>query len=378
MEPEGEDGPPVITEAGSQIHVKVTVNGCKVTIAKRNLEVFDTQVAPCFRRAPTNRHAPATRSPHHPYSILTTTTIRSSPTPRATRPKPLPSTAFLTHSIASPRPTTHPSSLCVYRTLIAQSILNPSIRLAPAPFQDPYFFDSDYTIAGSTGFLLWEANWLLLRLMRGQLRPLLAGRRVLDLGSGTGLAGLAAAAGTGAHVLLTDLASVCSGLLRQNVQRNAVNGPAAAAAASAAASAAAAAAGADGACGVQQGTGGGGPDAAGGPWPGAVAVGGGSAAVMPLDWTEPLGPQVAAAGGTDPRDADVILAVVRRLSCMPRLFRCRQRVDLFADPISRQSVHIGRWPKVPVVVTWLIMFRSLPGRRYLADHVSVTSGARGV
>lgn len=174
------------------------------------------------------------------------------------------------------------------------------------PFQDPYFFDSDYTIAGSTGFLLWEANWLLLRLMRGPLRPLLAGRRVLDLGSGTGLAGLAAAAGTGAHVLLTDLASVCSGLLRQNVQRNATAGPAAAAAAGAAA------VGVDGPGWVQQGLGGYGGGAAGGPWPGAVAVGAGSAAVMALDWTEPLGPQVAAAGGTDPRDADVILAVVRR------------------------------------------------------------------
>ncbi|KAG2451548.1 hypothetical protein HYH02_004146 [Chlamydomonas schloesseri] len=270
--------------------------------------------------------------------------------------------------------------------------------------QDPYFFDSDYTIAGSTGFLLWEANWLLLRLLRGpaaaaaaaatvpppsiaaapatpaapqppyasepapatptpdgsaaaaaaataaaaSLQPdggasqpprppqpqppppldldlgrLLSGRRVLDLGSGTGLAGLCAAA-AGAHVLLTDLASVCSGALRQNVARNehhehhehvrpgAGSGPGEGGGGSGSGCGGGAerAAGAGNAApaGVGSGRSGGG---GAGPWAGSVPVGrcGGSAAVMALDWTEPLGPQVAASGGNDPREADFILAV---------------------------------------------------------------------
>ncbi|GLC73771.1 hypothetical protein PLESTF_001417200 [Pleodorina starrii] len=222
--------------------------------------------------------------------------------------------------------------------------------------QDPYFFDSDYTIAGSTGFLLWEANWLLLRLLRSTPLPidgacstrsdppdgagapsaerprsahdlgrLLAGRRVLDLGSGTGLAGLAAAA-CGAHVLLTDLSSVCEGALRANVQRNALASAAATATESEAPGASAAAtgttmSGAPGeaaAPGADEGAAvaGGGTEGQqrqperrdAGPWAGAVRVGQGSAAVMPLDWTEPLEPQVRA-GGNDPRDADFILAV---------------------------------------------------------------------
>ncbi|KAG2445873.1 hypothetical protein HXX76_000477 [Chlamydomonas incerta] len=254
--------------------------------------------------------------------------------------------------------------------------------------QDPYFFDSDYTIAGSTGFLLWEANWLLLRLLRGtpgpaapaaaappipppaaaapaaataaagppqtldltagasssaaavdaaaaaaaagqpgggpalQLGRLLAGRRVLDLGSGTGLAGLCAAA-AGAHVLLTDLASVCSGALRQNVARNERRGAGTGIDADGSSGSAGAGGGGEpggcggsaegGAAGAAAAPGGGG-DGGGGSgrqWAGSVQVGcaGGSAAVMALDWTEPLGPQVAASGGNDPREADFILAV---------------------------------------------------------------------
>ncbi|EFJ50816.1 hypothetical protein VOLCADRAFT_103609 [Volvox carteri f. nagariensis] len=216
---------------------------------------------------------------------------------------------------------------------------------------DPYFFDSDYTIAGSTGFLLWEANWLVLRLLRPEpngllarephkrsidqaipsdfplqrhppscdLRRLLTGHRVLDLGSGTGLAGLCAAA-CGAHVLLTDLASVCEGTLRANVQRNAL--PAISSAATGSSrepqnalpsntppKAVKEAQGKGEAeeeskvedSGLEAGHG-------AGPWAGAVRVGQGSAAVIALDWTEPLEPQVRA-GGNDPRDADFILAV---------------------------------------------------------------------
>lgn len=174
------------------------------------------------------------------------------------------------------------------------------------------------------------------------LGRLLDGRRVLDLGSGTGLAGLSAAA-FGAHVLLTDLASVCEGVLRANIQRNALLEPSfrkpeelasAASTASAASSSSATvvatvvptasidthpavvAAAADHifTCGQDRSSGGyqeGAvvPGPGSGPWVGAVSVGKGTAAVMALDWTEPLEPQVRAAGN-DPREADFILAVV--------------------------------------------------------------------
>ncbi|GIL46930.1 hypothetical protein Vafri_3797 [Volvox africanus] len=162
------------------------------------------------------------------------------------------------------------------------------------------------------------------------LRHLLSGHRVLDLGSGTGLAGLSAAA-CGAHVLLTDLASVCDGTLRANVQRNALYATpneTASIRASVAASITSITSGSlatpSGTCmavgdasadGVQckeetgqqerrETT----PGRFSGAWAGAVAVGQGSAAVMALDWTEPLEPQIQA-GGNDPREADFILAV---------------------------------------------------------------------
>ncbi|GIL70744.1 hypothetical protein Vretimale_3800 [Volvox reticuliferus] len=131
------------------------------------------------------------------------------------------------------------------------------------------------------------------------LGRLLAGHRVLDLGSGTGLAGLSAAA-CGAHVLLTDLASVCEGTLRANMQRNCRTVPLGEAAASCRAQ-----------CSEeksQQEHQGMAPGPCDGPWAGAVGIGQGSAAVMALDWTEPLEPQIQA-GGNDPRDADFILAV---------------------------------------------------------------------
>ncbi|GAX78079.1 hypothetical protein CEUSTIGMA_g5521.t1 [Chlamydomonas eustigma] len=85
---------------------------------------------------------------------------------------------------------------------------------------DFYLFEPDYTIAGSTGFLLWPGSWILIDLLKGALGTRLHGRRVIELGSGTGLAGLCAAA-AGAHVLMTDLPSVVHGILADNVKRNA-------------------------------------------------------------------------------------------------------------------------------------------------------------
>mmetsp|Transcript_22288 Transcript_22288/g.66456 ORF Transcript_22288/g.66456 Transcript_22288/m.66456 type:complete len:273 (-) Transcript_22288:2073-2891(-) len=85
---------------------------------------------------------------------------------------------------------------------------------------DPYMFEPDYTIAGSTGFLLWPGTWVLLELLAGRLGQQVHGKRVVELGAGVGLAGLGAAA-AGAHVLMTDLPSVVSGILEGNVSSNA-------------------------------------------------------------------------------------------------------------------------------------------------------------
>ena len=63
--------------------------------------------------------------------------------------------------------------------------------------QDPNFFDSDYSIAASTGMVVWEGSWVLIELLRDPSHWLcgrLRGKRVVELGAGTGLLGLCAAA----------------------------------------------------------------------------------------------------------------------------------------------------------------------------------------
>lgn len=192
--------------------------------------------------------------------------------------------------------------------------------------QDVYLFEPDYTIAGSTGFLLWPGTWVLIDLLNqqaGPLGPRLHGRRAIELGSGTGLAGLCAAA-AGCHVLLTDLPSVVHGILDGNVRRNNAatakecpplaevevvsmacttsqqlqqDGPIGAAISPISSSSGTA------------------PLASSfsPPWPGSVAVGGrgGSACCSPLDWSEPLQPQLDASltrQGLDLASAYVLLA----------------------------------------------------------------------
>jgi hypothetical protein len=141
---------------------------------------------------------------------------------------------------------------------------------------DPHFFDSSYTLAGATGFTVWEGSWFLIHRLVAGLAAELAGRRVLELGSGTGITALAMAA-LGAHVLATDLPSVVHGILALNQRVNAA------------------------------------PDAQtaspSDTWSGAVRIAGragGTLACTPLDWTVPIDAQVS--GGNDPRETDFIIA----------------------------------------------------------------------
>ncbi|KAJ9468560.1 hypothetical protein DIPPA_30348 [Diplonema papillatum] len=90
--------------------------------------------------------------------------------------------------------------------------------------QDPNFFDDDYTVAAATGFTVWDGAWALISQLNGVLGDELKGKRVVELGSGTGLAGLCAAA-CGGHVLLSDVSSVVGDMLWPNIRLNGI-GPA--------------------------------------------------------------------------------------------------------------------------------------------------------
>eukprot|EP00039_Didymoeca_costata_P003880 m.70291 g.70291 ORF g.70291 m.70291 type:complete len:145 (+) comp12121_c0_seq7:217-651(+) len=87
---------------------------------------------------------------------------------------------------------------------------------------DSNFFEEDYTLAATTGMMVWEGTWSFVELLRTNRESIvdrLKGRRVLELGAGTGLAGLCAAK-MGANMLLTDVPSVALGLLGENIVRN--------------------------------------------------------------------------------------------------------------------------------------------------------------
>lgn len=119
---------------------------------------------------------------------------------------------------------------------------------------DTYFFEPSYNVATATGFSIWDASRKIACLCDAYCRKELAqisvslplskdmlvnsvsassspqrlkelfdglvGKKVVELGAGTGLAGLALAV-TGAHVLLTDVEAVCEGVLSKNIEQNA-------------------------------------------------------------------------------------------------------------------------------------------------------------
>ncbi|KAG8469873.1 hypothetical protein KFE25_006328 [Diacronema lutheri] len=141
---------------------------------------------------------------------------------------------------------------------------------------DPNFLDADYSLEAATGNQLWEgARELVRELSRGHLGArIAAGAPVIELGAGTGLAGLSAAA-LGAHVLLTDVRAIAAGVLARNVALNA-------------------------ACARSSETGGGDGAPPNGterarPWVDhAIALGAGSAATLALDWRAPTREQLSA------------------------------------------------------------------------------------
>ena len=74
---------------------------------------------------------------------------------------------------------------------------DPSGVTSDDEWTDPHFFDEDYSVAATTGFCrAWEGAEVLTRLMASDetLRGRLRGKRVVELGAGVQLCGLAAAA----------------------------------------------------------------------------------------------------------------------------------------------------------------------------------------
>ena len=109
---------------------------------------------------------------------------------------------------------------------------------------DPCMFDEGYTLAGATGFYVWEAAEAFTTLLSGKATGIVPlgnsspfsrefilseieslcsrisqGARIVELGSGTGLAGLAAAL-LGGRVTLTDLPSLVEHSLKIDVELN--------------------------------------------------------------------------------------------------------------------------------------------------------------
>lgn len=90
--------------------------------------------------------------------------------------------------------------------------------------QSPTTYAPDVTRdPGDTGTTIWDGALVLAAAVAAHPAATVAGRRVVELGSGCGLVGVVAAKAGAAATVLTDLHSVLP-LLRQNVRRNAPYG----------------------------------------------------------------------------------------------------------------------------------------------------------
>lgn len=86
---------------------------------------------------------------------------------------------------------------------------------------DPFFFDPGYTLAATTGFQIWAGTRMLVDCVMSP--PLVAvnpGDVVIELGAGVGVVGTCWAASTGAHVILTDLATLVQNAVIPNLRAN--------------------------------------------------------------------------------------------------------------------------------------------------------------
>eukprot|EP00798_Chlamydomonas_sp_ICE-L_P009785 gene9785-7669_t len=176
---------------------------------------------------------------------------------------------------------------------------------------DNCLFEADYTIAGSTGFLIWDGSFLCIELLKGELGELLKGKKVVELGSGTGLAGLCAAA-AGAHVLLSDLPSVKWGILDDNINRNRRQLRSESSSSH---------------------------DVDGNSWADSVPVGNGTATAMAIDWVMPMEPQVFLLKGISP-STDPAAAPTKPISCL-LTFIDRAKTDGSSESFSTRADVVG-------------------------------------
>eukprot|EP00045_Choanoeca_perplexa_P012679 m.139720 g.139720 ORF g.139720 m.139720 type:complete len:271 (+) comp16097_c0_seq1:1326-2138(+) len=138
---------------------------------------------------------------------------------------------------------------------------------------DACFFDQDYTVAAATGVSVWEGSWYFLHYAQQHAEDF-TGKRVLELGSGTGLLGLCLAKGTGAHVMMTDVPAIVDEMLAMNIRDNSTSPN-------------------------------GSPLGSKAAWPHSAPVGDGAAACASLDWTVPLSSQ--SMQGADAADCDYLI-----------------------------------------------------------------------
>ena len=99
--------------------------------------------------------------------------------------------------------------------------LSPSaLTLSPAPAASGVRVSEGAASSIDSGARIWDAGLALSMLLSS---PALAGKRVLELGSGTGVGGLSAAA-AGAQVVCSDADKECVLLLEENIAANSLSG----------------------------------------------------------------------------------------------------------------------------------------------------------